>query len=247
MLVHRVRTDGGKRAMVATRDIYQSQTVLLKGDNSIDFDLTAFYLDDHPRVELYLYDARFVDTMLFALWISCQQPHKDLSALAPRSHSFPLVLRYKTVLAHLRPKIAQDPLFRENLIVRATNDFTDIKALSLCCAKVHLNVIKYDSAKDDHEHLMLSTHTSLFKHSCYPNAVLKTVIAAVASADDSTDFKIWSVVESLRSIRAGEEITLSYLCDDQLNLPTQARRRELAKIWGVHCICARCCIDVRRR
>lgn len=78
----------------------------------------------------------------------------------------------------------------------------------------------------------LFAHVSVCNHSCRPNA-------AVSVSDEVV------TLYSLRAIRPGEEITVSY-GTSLLWLPLQMRRTQLARVWGFLCKCDRCREDLER-
>ena len=78
----------------------------------------------------------------------------------------------------------------------------------------------------------LFAHVSVCNHSCRPNA-------AVSVSDEVV------TLYSLRAIRPGEEITVSY-GTSLLWLPLQMRRTQLARVWGFLCKCDRCGEDLER-
>ena len=78
----------------------------------------------------------------------------------------------------------------------------------------------------------LFAHVSVCNHSCRPNA-------AVSVSDDVV------TLYSLRAIRPGEEITVSY-GTSLMWLPLQMRRTRLARVWGFLCKCDRCVVELER-
>ena len=72
---------------------------------------------------------------------------------------------------------------------------------------------------------------SLMNHSCYPNVCFHW--SGVSLPDSS------GVVRAVSHIRAGEEITLSYIRDEHC-LPTAQRRQLLRQRYGFECACRLC-------
>lgn len=66
-----------------------------------------------------------------------------------------------------------------------------------------------------------------FGHSCFPNAVLVT-------SDRST------VAITIRPIEKNEEVTVSYLSNDELDRSTKYRRKCLIERYRLMCFCKRC-------
>eukprot|EP00929_Paragymnodinium_shiwhaense_P074475 TRINITY_DN38126_c0_g2_i1.p1 TRINITY_DN38126_c0_g2~~TRINITY_DN38126_c0_g2_i1.p1 ORF type:complete len:685 (+),score=114.40 TRINITY_DN38126_c0_g2_i1:173-2227(+) len=71
-------------------------------------------------------------------------------------------------------------------------------------------------------------------HSCKPNALLVDV-----SWEELTGDKPKKCIIALRSIAKGEDITISYLPDEQLLQPRAERQAALDR-WGFTCSCSRC-------
>merc|ERR1711972_1198468 len=83
---------------------------------------------------------------------------------------------------------------------------------------------------DNHERSSLGIYftPSFVSHSCIPN-----------SAGVVGDTGMFSLVAQ-RNIRAGEEISISYIGEDDLRLSTAHRRSVLAKSRRFVCLCVRC-------
>jgi hypothetical protein len=238
MIVSRERGDDRGRASFVTVDVPDAGTLLIEDENVIDFDLTAFYLQHSSRAPLFLFDAKCIDAVLFALWISSQQEQRDLSSLVPRSSSFPLVHHYRALLPTLKHKIGADPLFGEMLLLPHNAEYKDLDSLAFCCAKVHLNFFKYVNNADRHDHLILSALSSSLNHDCEPNAMSRTVIRGLRSETSMRVVKLSSVIETLRPPNTGEEVTISCLTPQQLMMSLKERQREFVRGRGfvVHAV-----------
>mmetsp|Transcript_118725 Transcript_118725/g.335846 ORF Transcript_118725/g.335846 Transcript_118725/m.335846 type:complete len:516 (+) Transcript_118725:127-1674(+) len=73
----------------------------------------------------------------------------------------------------------------------------------------------------------LFAHVACANHSCRPNAALRPDV------DGKMRFL------ALRPVAAGDEVTISYVSDDDLLRPTNWRRCRL-RAWGFECHCERC-------
>ena len=78
--------------------------------------------------------------------------------------------------------------------------------------------------------LVMYNMTSFMSHSCKPSC------AWSFGQDDSFNLR------SIRDLKAGEELTISYLSEEQLALPTESRR-QLLKGWLFNCECERCSLS----
>jgi hypothetical protein len=82
--------------------------------------------------------------------------------------------------------------------------------------------------------LCFYNHLSRINHSCNPNSILTFHI----SYKDTT---LYSSVIAIRSISAGEEITISYLT--HLSSSLRSRREFLQQGFQFHCECSRCLLE----
>lgn len=93
-------------------------------------------------------------------------------------------------------------------------------------AKVRSNAFRL-RAKKDKDVLQVYTRSSLFPHSCWPNATCmdtgRSSMAAVA----------------IRPLRAGDAVTIAY-ADDIMRQIKDRRNLLLRESWGFTCRCARC-------
>ena len=229
---------GGERgrASFVTRDVPEQLTVIMEDSKPIIFDLTQFFLSTPARIDLFHDDDSFIDALLFALWISSHPRQRDLSTLPPASPDFPLVLHYRSLLPRLIPKLRQDGMFRSRLLTADGRSYSDLTSLSLCCARVQLHFFKYHNPVTTHDHLVLSVPASIVNHDCEPNTQRRTVVRT----DDSASISMLVQTINIRPLRAGDELTLSYLNEEQLKLPVKQRRKQLVRGWGLRCQCGRC-------
>lgn len=104
--------------------------------------------------------------------------------------------------------------------------FTDGGEKGRVAAQVRTNAfrVRANSVKDV---LLLYRRSSLFNHSCWPNA-------ACAETEDNR-----MVVHALEDVPAGAPMTICYY-DDLLYQPRERRQQVLADSWGFQCRCPRC-------
>lgn len=79
----------------------------------------------------------------------------------------------------------------------------------------------------------LARRIALMNHSCRPNC-------EIDYSNNGT-----AIVVALRELRAGEELTISYV--DEQSLPVRRRRRALWLRYGFHCYCSRCSTERLQR
>ena len=79
----------------------------------------------------------------------------------------------------------------------------------------------------------LFRHSSQISHACAPNCF------SFSDWDEAAK-KFTRVVRSIRSIAAGEELTVSYLSEGILLQPRAQRQAELRHNFGFTCLCSRC-------
>jgi len=82
----------------------------------------------------------------------------------------------------------------------------------------------------DNAGIILYRWSSLMAHSCCPNV-------AIYSHDVPGDRM---VLTTKQFIEANSEITISYLSEEDLGLPTHIRQKKILQSWGFQCRCVAC-------
>jgi len=81
-------------------------------------------------------------------------------------------------------------------------------------------------------------------HSCRPNAIIAEPKADFDAKRLPNGLKpadpLKKALIAIRDIQQGEEITIGYLCDDELLQPYHIRREMLESSYGFNCACDRC-------
>ena len=138
---------------------------------------------------------------------------------------------------------------------QATTRGIGAHAWSDACARVRQNVFMTAASR-----LCIYSAVSILNHSCDPNAALVTAESAdglpggplsppvtagaphAAGAESEADAVETARVVALRSIDAGDEVTIAYRAD-WMALEVQHRREQLLNTWGFVCQCARCKLE----
>ena len=87
-----------------------------------------------------------------------------------------------------------------------------------------------DDDGDEYFGYALWPEASFFNHSCGPN---------VAKKRTGRSWEFWL----LRDVKAGQELTISYLGGEENELGFAERRRRLRNTWGFECQCERCDLE----
>lgn len=95
------------------------------------------------------------------------------------------------------------------------------------------NCVSADFAQPDHPLRVLLLLGSMLNHSCLPSTTWRS------SWDGSARCPVYRVYTT-RPLAAGEELTVSYLTDAQLNMHPSRRKAELWRRYEFECACSRC-------
>ena len=108
--------------------------------------------------------------------------------------------------------------------MRVSHEYAASMMGRLCCNSLTIYSREPGDARRE-VGLALSASVAMFNHDCEP------------SADWGLDASGGLFVRTTRDLRAGDEICLSYV---DLQLPVEARRRKLKRLFFFDCRCARC-------
>ena len=161
----------------------------------------------------------------------CHWYHAALVALMSKDH-----LRIDTCLRKWFPsdnRLKEASVILDKILpyIRDERDQENTPVLSPQLLRDAVLIWRYNSfAHYSHEHsLVMYNMTSFMSHSCKPSA-------AWAFGEGDT-FNLRSV----RDLKADDELTISYISEDQLTMPTFMRRRFLSN-WLFTCACERCAL-----
>eukprot|EP00730_Choanoeca_flexa_P000118 TRINITY_DN10051_c0_g1_i1.p1 TRINITY_DN10051_c0_g1~~TRINITY_DN10051_c0_g1_i1.p1 ORF type:complete len:349 (+),score=80.42 TRINITY_DN10051_c0_g1_i1:2-1048(+) len=136
-----------------------------------------------------------------------------------------------------KPRGEQDPFLHTMLeaLVALKDDSIDIGPEAVnAYLRSSCNTLTITRPDAEGLKCLSSEYTHLINHDCMPNAIIDAH-TSVAQSKQTRAAKV--VVRACRDIKAGEEISLSYV---DTNLSTNARQRELQSKHGFRCRCDRC-------
>eukprot|EP00930_Biecheleria_cincta_P038704 TRINITY_DN26586_c0_g1_i2.p1 TRINITY_DN26586_c0_g1~~TRINITY_DN26586_c0_g1_i2.p1 ORF type:complete len:664 (+),score=115.70 TRINITY_DN26586_c0_g1_i2:87-2078(+) len=196
---------------------------------TVDFAKGQVILEDEPS----LFAPSDLDLM--RLWHQSKQ-------MAPEKND---ILQSLCKGSDVLTKLCPGQELTRKAFLTASDDFQELKPNQQDLAwdlfrRVDHNGFSHSRVKGGH---LLYLALARVNHSCKPNSITadpKLEVDSKRNGNGMTHDTFKKALIAQVPIHAGDEITISYLSDDELLEPTERRQRTIRDRWGFTCVCDRC-------